>query len=75
MAEVETSESKQFLRALLILKEHYREALLEHCDDNEINQICECILKVFKEKITVKETSKSIFNICKFNCFLSTDAV
>lgn len=75
MAEVETSESKHILRALLILKDHYREALLENCNDNEINQICECILKIFKEKIEIRETSESIFNICKFNCFVSTDAI
>lgn len=75
MAEVETSQSKNFLRALLIIKEHYREAILDCCNDDEIKEICECILKIFKEKICIKEASESIFNICKFNCFVSTDAV
>lgn len=75
MTEVETTHSKNFLKALLIIKEQYREALLDCCDDEEIKEICECILKIFREKIHIKETSESIFHICKFNCFVSTDAV
>lgn len=75
MAEVETSQSNKNLKALLIIKENYREAILDCCSDDEIKEICECILKIFKDKICIKETSESIFNICKFNCFVSTDAV
>lgn len=76
MAEVETSQPKNFLKALIVIKEHYREALLEYCDEDEIKQICECISNIFIEKgIDVKEKSESVFNICKFNCFISTDAV
>lgn len=76
MGEVETSQSKDFFKALFILKEPYREALLECCDDDELKKVCERISNIFKEKnIHIKETSESIFNICKFNCFISTDAV
>lgn len=61
------------LRALNTFRSEYHEAILKHCDDEEVKYICECILKTFENKIEIKDKKESIISICKLNCFFSTD--
>lgn len=75
MDEVEPPppHAKNLLKALKIFKSQYRELLLDCCDDVEIKGLCIHILNILKEKIDIKDSSESTLNICKLNCFVSTD--
>lgn len=50
---------KDFLHALHTLKPKYKKALLQTCDEKEINVICECVHNVLQGKVELKEKEKS----------------
>lgn len=51
---------KHLLKALHALKPKYRKALLQVCEDQEINIICECIYNILKGKIPLKENERDV---------------
>lgn len=73
MSDEDGTNRKNFLKALKILKPKYRDAVLDSCNDDEVNRICECILLIFKDKITIQNTSDKTLNFFKFSCFLTSD--
>lgn len=68
MSEQETTRHN-CLKALNTLKPEYRKILLKVCNEEEIKYFCDCILKIFENKIDIKETKESGFRICKLSCF------
>lgn len=74
MSEQETSHNNYFI-ALNIFRFEYHERILETCDDEEIKNICEYILKIFKKKnIDIREPKVTAVRFCKLNCFFSSDS-
>lgn len=53
---------KDLLSALHTLKPKYRKALLESCDEKDINCICECIHNILQGKVELKEKEKKKLN-------------